>query len=82
MEEILQLIKREMGEDHAVFVNTQLKNASKRGKELQASLPDLSDAVDPFAEMPPLGERNANAQVKDKVCSPLSPISVLKQIAC
>jgi hypothetical protein len=82
MEEILQSIKREMGEDHAAFVNTQLKDASKRCKELQASLPDVSDAIDPFAEMPPLCERNANAQVKDQVDFPLSPISVLKPITC
>ena len=83
MEEILQSIKREMGEDHAMCVSNRLQDALKRNKELQASLPDFSDAIDPFANMPPLDERNSNAQVEDRVGSLLSPVvPVFTKITC
>lgn len=75
MEEILQSVKREMGEDHALYVNNQLQDAIKRSRELQVNLPDYSNAVDPFVDMPPLEEKNANPQVKDQVGSALSPVS-------
>lgn len=58
-----------MRQDHAVHVKNQLQDASKRSKELQTSLPDFSDAVDPFSEIPLMDERNATAQVKNQVGS-------------
>jgi hypothetical protein len=82
MEEALQSIKREMGEDHASYVSSQLQDAVKRSNELQAGLPDFSDAIDPFADMPPFDERNATAQVEDPVGSPLFAISIFKRIIC
>jgi len=70
MEDILESIKREIGEDHALYVNNQLQDALKRSKELRAGLPDFSDAIDPFTYMPLLDERIANTQAKDQVDSP------------
>jgi hypothetical protein len=82
MEDVLESIKREMGKDHALYVNNQLQDALKRSKELRAGLPDFSDAIDPFTDMPLLDERIANTQAKDQVDSPLSPISLFAQIIC
>lgn len=60
-----------MRENHAKYVNNQVQDASKRSKEIQASMPDLSDDIDPFVHMPSLDERNAAAKVQNQVGSPL-----------
>ena len=71
MEEALQSIKREMRENHAKYVNNQLQDALKISKEIQASMPDLSDDIDPFVHIPPLDGRNATAKVQNQVGFPL-----------
>ncbi len=66
VEEVLRSIWRDMGRDHALYVKDQLQEALKRSEELRGSLPQFSDAIDPFAEMPAIHERNAT-QTKDQV---------------
>ena len=58
-----------MGQDHAAYVQNQLQDASKRRKELQASFPDFSDAIDPFSEMQLRYERTSTAHNNDQVGS-------------
>lgn len=72
MEEVLQSVRHDMGKDHAAYVQNQLQGASKRWKELQASFPDFSDAIDPFSEMQPIDERNSSAHDNNQVSSWLS----------
>jgi hypothetical protein len=69
MEEVLQSVRHDMGQDHAAYVQNQLQDASKRRKELQASFPDFSDAIDPFSEMQLIDERNSTAYDSDQVGS-------------
>jgi hypothetical protein len=59
MEEVLRSVRHDMGQDHAAYVQNRLQDASKRRRELQASFPDFSDAIDPFSEMQLIGERNS-----------------------
>jgi hypothetical protein len=72
MEEVLQSVRHDMGQDHAAYVQNQLQYASKRRKELRASFPNFSDTIDPFSEMQLIDERNSIAHDNDPVGSWLS----------
>jgi hypothetical protein len=69
MEEVLQSVRHDMGQDHAAYVQNQLQDASKRRKELQASFPDFSDAIDPFSGMQLIDERNSTEHDNHQVGS-------------
>jgi hypothetical protein len=68
MEDILQLIKKDMEGDHAAYVNSQLVGALKRSSELQECLPDFTDNIDPFSNIPPLdGNGNPTTEANYQV---------------
>jgi hypothetical protein len=70
MEDVLESVKKDMEADHAAYVYTQLLAALKRSNELQESLPDFRDKVDPFANMPPIDEKiNETMEIDHQVGS-------------
>lgn len=66
MEDILQGVRKNMEQDHAFYVNSELLVALERSNELQECLPDFTDDVDPFAYLPSLGSNmNENTESEE-----------------